>query len=67
MGLIRSEFVLAGGGFPIRVKGVGAVGVIAVSGLPQRQDHEIVVAVLAEHLGLDAKKLALPSDPAARA
>jgi uncharacterized protein (UPF0303 family) len=59
-GLDPSEFVLAGGGFPIKVKGVGAVGVIAVSGLPQRQDHEIIVAVLCEHLGLDAKTLALP-------
>ncbi|GLS33979.1 Uncharacterized protein, UPF0303 family [Mesorhizobium albiziae] len=66
-GLDPSEFVLAGGGFPVRVKGVGAVGVIAVSGLPQRQDHEIIVAVLAEHLGLDAGKLALTADPTARA
>jgi uncharacterized protein (UPF0303 family) len=65
-GLAPSEFVLAGGGFPVKVKGVGAIGVIAVSGLPQRQDHEIIVAVLAEHLGLDGKKLALADDPAAR-
>ncbi|MET0576952.1 MAG: heme-degrading domain-containing protein [Mesorhizobium sp.] len=61
-GLDPSEFVLAGGGFPVAVKGVGAVGVIAVSGLPQRQDHEIIVAVLAEHLGLDAGKLALEAE-----
>jgi len=59
-GLAPSEFVLAGGGFPIAVKGAGVVGVIAVSGLPQRQDHELVVAVLSEKLGLDYETLALP-------
>ena len=59
-GLAPSEFVLAGGGFPITVKGSGVVGVIAVSGLPQRQDHELIVSLLSNHLGLDYKTLALP-------
>ncbi len=58
-GLRSDEFVLAGGGFPVRVKAVGAVGVIAVSGLPQRQDHEVIVAALCEHLGLSRQTLAL--------
>ncbi|MET0939872.1 MAG: heme-degrading domain-containing protein [Mesorhizobium sp.] len=59
-GLSAEDYVLAGGGFPVKVKGVGAVGVIAVSGLPQRQDHEVIVAALCEHLGLSRQTLALP-------
>ncbi|QPC85538.1 heme-degrading domain-containing protein [Mesorhizobium sp. NBSH29] len=58
-GLDPSEFILAGGGFPITVKGVGVVGVIAVSGLPQRQDHELIVSALCEHLGRNARSLTL--------
>lgn len=54
------EFVLAGGGFPIRVEGVGVIGAVTVSGLPQRDDHAVVVAALCSHLGLDAPSLALP-------
>ncbi|MGF7005680.1 heme-degrading domain-containing protein [Aminobacter sp. BE322] len=54
------DYVLAGGGFPIRVKGTGVIGSIAVSGLPERQDHEVVVAAIADHLGIDRRELALP-------
>lgn len=54
------DYVLAGGGFPIRVKGVGVVGAVAVSGLPERQDHEVVVGALCDHLGIDRQELALP-------
>lgn len=39
-----------GGAFPVLVRGVGLVGTIAVSGLPQEQDHELVVTVLEEFL-----------------
>jgi uncharacterized protein (UPF0303 family) len=59
-GLSASEYVLAGGGFPIRVAGAGVIGVIAVSGLPQRQDHGIIVDALCDHLGRDRQELALP-------
>jgi uncharacterized protein (UPF0303 family) len=60
-GLDAADYVLAGGGFPIRVAGVGVVGVIAVSGLPERQDHEVVVAALCDHLGVDVAQYALPA------
>lgn len=59
-GLDAADYVLAGGGFPVRVKGVGVIGVIAVSGLPERQDHEVIIAALCDHLGLDAARYALP-------
>ena len=58
-GLSASEYVLAGGGFPIRVSGAGVIGVIAVSGLPQRQDHGIIVDALCDQLGSDRRELAL--------
>ena len=60
-GLDAADYVLAGGGFPVAVKGAGVMGVIAVSGLPEREDHGIVVETIAAHLGLDAKALALPA------
>jgi uncharacterized protein (UPF0303 family) len=59
-GLDIADYVLAGGGFPITVKGAGVIGVIAVSGLPEREDHNVVVAALAAYLGHPAEALALP-------
>nr|WP_223187480.1 heme-degrading domain-containing protein [Streptomyces sp. CBMA29] len=43
-----------GGAFPLRVAGVGVVGVVAVSGLPQVEDHALVVAALTRYLALPA-------------
>lgn len=40
-----------GGAFPINIEGVGLVGTVAVSGLPQADDHRVVVEVLTEYLG----------------
>lgn len=60
VGLDIANYVLAGGGFPVTVRGAGIIGVIAVSGLPERQDHSVVVTALCHHLGLDADALALP-------
>jgi uncharacterized protein (UPF0303 family) len=59
-GLDIADYVLAGGGFPITVKGAGVIGVIAVSGLPEREDHGVVVDALCAHLGKDRQALALP-------
>jgi uncharacterized protein (UPF0303 family) len=42
-----------GGAFPVTVRGVGVVGAVAVSGLPQVEDHRLVVEVLSEFLGVD--------------
>ncbi len=61
-GLDAVDYVLAGGGFPITVQGAGVIGVIAVSGLPERQDHEVVVWALCGHLGLNYADLALPAE-----
>ncbi|MBZ9907424.1 heme-degrading domain-containing protein [Mesorhizobium sp. BR115XR7A] len=61
-GLDVADYVLAGGGFPVAVKGVGVIGVIAVSGLPEREDHGVVVGALCDYLGIDAGQLALPPE-----
>ena len=47
------EYAAHGGSFPITVEGVGVVGTVTVSGLPQLQDHRFVVEVLEEFLSKD--------------
>jgi len=37
------EYAAHGGAFPVRVRGAGIVGVVTVSGLPQADDHALVV------------------------
>jgi uncharacterized protein (UPF0303 family) len=61
-GLSPAEFVLAGGGFPITIKGIGPIGAFGVSGLPEREDHGVIVDALCDHLGLSRKSLALPAN-----
>ena len=47
------DFAVHGGAFPVRVKGCGVVASIAVSGLPSREDHDMIICVLRDHLGLN--------------
>ena len=41
-----SVYAAHGGAFPILVRGTGCVGTVGVSGLPQLQDHQLVVDAL---------------------
>ena len=49
-GLDPLRYAAHGGAFPVLVRSVGPVGVVAVSGLPQLEDHRMVVAALRAHL-----------------
>jgi uncharacterized protein (UPF0303 family) len=57
-GLDPKDYTAHGGSFPILLAGTGCVGTITVSGLPQREDHALVVAVLREYLRLAGEDLA---------
>lgn len=46
----ESVYAAHGGCFPIYVAGVGAVATVTVSGLPQQEDHDLVVEALREIL-----------------
>ena len=41
-----------GGSFPVRLKSGGVIGAVTVSGLPQEEDHALVVSVLQDNPGL---------------
>ncbi|MNR61218.1 hypothetical protein D3C85_1829040 [compost metagenome] len=59
LGLPDAEYAAHGGSFPIVVKGTGCIGAVTVSGLPQREDHNMVVEALAELLGKNHDELKL--------
>lgn len=59
MGLPARDYAAHGGCFPIWVDAVGCVGTATVSGAPQRVDHELVVAALAELCGVPLCEVAL--------
>jgi uncharacterized protein (UPF0303 family) len=48
--LDADTYAAHGGCFPINVAGTGPVGTVTVSGLPQAEDHELVVAALESYL-----------------
>jgi uncharacterized protein (UPF0303 family) len=58
-GLSSADYAVHGGGFPLRVAGAGVVGSVTVSGLPQRDDHQLVIEALCAVLGADFGALAL--------
>ena len=57
------DYAPHGGCFPIKLHGTGCIGTITVSGLPQREDHALIVEVLAEFLEQPLKELALKAEP----
>ena len=59
-GMEPNEYAIAGGAFPIRVKSVGIIGAVAVSGLHERDDHEFARSAIAQALGHGADAFALP-------
>jgi uncharacterized protein (UPF0303 family) len=52
-----AAFAAHGGAFPLIVRDVGVVGTVTVSGLPQVDDHRLVVRVLRQFLRDRAQEL----------
>ncbi len=48
--LAPEGYTLAGGSFPIRVRGAGVIGAITVSGLSSTDDHQLVIDGLRNYL-----------------
>ncbi|MGD0348003.1 MAG: heme-degrading domain-containing protein [Terracidiphilus sp.] len=63
-GLPVADYAADGGSFPLIVEGAGIVGSATVSGLPQRDDHNLVVEALCALLGRDFAALRLGPESA---
>lgn len=51
-GLPLVDYAGAGGAFPLFVAGEGQIGTITVSGLPDQEDHDLLISVLRRYLSL---------------
>ncbi|MET4675765.1 uncharacterized protein (UPF0303 family) [Luteibacter sp. PvP120] len=49
-GLSAADHAHDGGGFPLRLRGLGVIGAITASGLPSLEDHRLVTEVLARFI-----------------
>lgn len=58
--LDEAEYATHGGSFPLHVVNAGVIGAVTVSGLPQRDDHNLVVEALSRFLDRDPDALRLP-------
>jgi len=63
-GLPLADYAVDGGSFPLSVEGAGVVGSVTVSGLPKRDDHNLVVEALCAMLGRDFAALKLEPEQA---
>lgn len=46
MGLCETDYAAVGGCFPIRIVGCGMIGTVTVSGMPEFDDHALIIEVL---------------------
>jgi uncharacterized protein (UPF0303 family) len=61
-GVNPADYALSGGAVPIAVKGAGVVGGIGISGLHEREDHQLGIDAICDHLKLDRKASGLPPE-----
>jgi uncharacterized protein (UPF0303 family) len=59
--LPEEDYATHGGSFPIIVANAGIVGAVTVSGLAQRDDHNLAVEALCIEAKIDPQTLSLPS------
>lgn len=45
-----ADYAAHGGAFPLIIRGTGVIGTVTVSGLPQKEDHDLVTSVLGDWL-----------------
>jgi uncharacterized protein (UPF0303 family) len=55
-----ADYAAHGGSFPLHVEGTGIVGSLTISGLTQREDHNLAVEALCLELHRDPAALRLP-------
>ena len=53
------DYAAHGGCFPILLRGGVCIGTVAISGLPQREDHELLVQAISEHLSVPLDEVTL--------
>ena len=58
-GLPLTDYASHGGSFPLRVLGAGFIGSVTVSGLPEREDHQLAVEALCAEMGRSFETLRL--------
>lgn len=58
-GVDPMDYAPHGGSFPIHLIGTGCIGAVTVSGVPQREDHNFVVEMLSEFLGIPHAEIKL--------
>jgi uncharacterized protein (UPF0303 family) len=63
-GLPVVDYAADGGSFPLAVEGAGVIGSVTVSGLPQRDDHNLAVEALCAMLGKDFAAMRLGPEEA---
>lgn len=63
-GLPAADYAADGGAFPLSVENAGVVGSVTVSGLTQRDDHNLAVEALCGLLGKDFRALRLEPENA---
>ncbi|CNI60586.1 heme-degrading domain-containing protein [Yersinia rohdei] len=58
-GVSLRDYAALGGGFPLQVQQVGIIGSVNVSGAPHLDDHNLLLQVLADFIGLPAGSIEL--------
>lgn len=58
-GVSLRDYAALGGGFPLQIKHAGIIGSVNVSGAPHLDDHNLLLQVLADFIGLPVGSIEL--------